>query len=106
MTIALRVTAFADFIEARRRLVKEYAAEGLAPEDILARVQLTIEHVEIISSAELDPPIPGCVWDVVRLQTERIMNLERELHGPSTPRVAPDVALLSDVRELAPESRR
>jgi len=92
-------SAWADFLDARLRLVHEWTDEGLSPVSIALRLTPDAQQVVLISMTATEPPIPGCSRDRVAQLTDRIERLEAELHSRST--VPPEPAPLhSQVRAI------
>jgi hypothetical protein len=79
------VTAWLDYLDARRRMVHEWREQGVAPADIAVRLEVDTEHVERIVGQLVDPPLPGCSREVAARLARRVADLERELHGAPTP---------------------
>jgi hypothetical protein len=81
-------SAWADFLDARLRLVHEWTDEGLSPVSIALRLAPDAQQIVLISMTATEPPIPGCSRDRVAQLTDRIARLEAELHA--RPTVPPD----------------
>jgi hypothetical protein len=94
------MTAWVDYIDARRRMIHEWSANGASVDDICGRLALSVEKVESILVQLADPPLPGCSREVADKLRQRVAELERLVHRiretPSS-RPAPEV---SDVRGL------
>lgn len=96
----LRPSAWADFVDARVRLVHELAAEGHTLEAIRIRLSVAdCRAVQQLLDTPMDPAIPGCSRNLAELWKERAQALERELLGVEPPPTAPAV---TDIRELQP----
>jgi hypothetical protein len=75
------MTAWLDYIDARRRLIHEWHAQGIDPVDIAFRFELDLERVSRIIRERVDPPLPGTARAVAAELRERVARLERALHG-------------------------
>lgn len=93
------LTSWVDYIDARRRMIHEWAADGVCSDEISARLACSVEKVDSILSQSTDP-LPGCSRAVASELRERVAELERVVHrmreSPSY-RPPPHV---SDVRGL------
>jgi hypothetical protein len=77
------LAAWADLHDARARLVDALLAEGLSPEEVAHKLNLTPEEIEHIGAGTelggVDPPIPGSSRDRLLLWKKRTEDLERAL---------------------------
>lgn len=82
------MTAWVDYIDARRRMIHEWHEQGVSAEDIMIRLELDADQVETILRQPADP-FPGSSRAQVREWRARASALEAELHAvgavPSTP---------------------
>jgi hypothetical protein len=92
---------WADFVDARRRLVHEWREQGNTPAHIARRLVVAPELVEVILRQAIDPPQPGSVRAQRDEWKRRALAAENALHlVPSTaPPVPPPT--LSELRALA-----
>jgi len=83
------VTAWVDYVDARRRLIHEWAGQDVGAEDIAIRLALETEQVADIIAQPADPPFPGSARHQVLEWKARVAALESELHAvgaiPSEP---------------------
>jgi DNA-binding transcriptional MerR regulator len=93
------MTAWLDYIDARRRMVHEWSAQGVNAEDISVRLEVDPEHVERIRSQSTEP-LPGTARATVRELRTRISELEQQLHGSRDTPPVPPPPVTSDVRSL------
>lgn len=73
-------TGWLDYIDARRRMIHEWAEQRIGAADIAIRLEVDVEHVEKILGQPVDPPLPGCSREVAARLARRVADLERELH--------------------------
>lgn len=96
-------SAWADYLDARLRLVREWDDAGHSPIEIAER--LTPSAVDIVKLLETptEPPIPGCSRDRVRFLTDRIERLTTELanRGEVFSTLPPQMPTHSQIRSLA-----
>jgi hypothetical protein len=93
-------SAWADFIDARLRLVHELSAEGHSPEAIALRISVPDARlVAQLLDTPTEPAIPGCSRHLACMWRDRAQALERELLGVDAPAGAP---VITDIRELQP----
>lgn len=93
-----------DYLDARRRLVHAWHAEGLEAFDISLRLEVEPERIATILTQPVDPPLPGSSRSLVEALRRRVLDLERELHRTAPPPPpAERPPLQSEWRELAPE---
>jgi len=96
------VTAWLDYIDARRRLIHEWHGQGIDPVDIAFRFELDFERVSRIIREPTDPPLPGSARAVAAELRRRVAALERALHArdsePPPPRGG--VPTTSQIRSL------
>lgn len=83
------MTAWVDYVDARRRLIHEWHAQGVTDEEIAIRIELDVERVASIVGQPADPPFPGSARHQVLEWKRRVAELESELYAvgatPSTP---------------------
>lgn len=82
---ALPATAWLDYLDARRRMIQEWHAQGIDLADIAVRLELDVERIAQILGQRIDPPLPGSARAVVAALRERVAELERELHRRPSP---------------------
>jgi hypothetical protein len=74
------VTAWLDYLDARRRMIHEWREQGIEPGDIAIRLEVDVDRVDEILEQLVEPPLPGCSRDVAARLRRRVAELERELH--------------------------
>lgn len=83
------MTAWVDYVDARRRLLHEWAEQGVSREDMAVRIELDDERIAAILSQAPDPPFPGSARYQVLEWRKRCADLETELQAagavPSEP---------------------
>lgn len=92
-----------DYLDARRRLVHAWRAEGLEAFDISLRLEVEPERVATILAQPVDPPLPGSSRALVEALKRRVADLERELHRSAPPVAGERPPVQSEWREIAPE---
>jgi hypothetical protein len=99
----MAASAWADYCDARARLIHEWMDDGRSSIDCVIGLQLDVEAVERIRATSTDPPIPGCSRDQLETWQRRCRVLEqRLLLPPETGSVRPLTPLQSEVRSLLP----
>jgi DNA-binding transcriptional MerR regulator len=93
------MTAWLDYLDARRRMAHEWRDAGVSAEDIAIRFEVEPDHVERILQQRTDP-LPGTSRALVAELRARVAELEQELHGSAEPRPSLPAPVLSDVRSL------
>lgn len=95
-------SAWADFLDARLRLVHEWTDEGLSSVAIALRLTPDAQQITLISMTPTEPPIPGCSRDRVAMLTDRCQRLEAELNqrGAGFSTLPPSEAPPSCIRAL------
>jgi hypothetical protein len=100
--------AWADYVDARQRLIHGWLAEGLTALRISDRFVVPPDLVERLALSPPDPPVPGSSRDQLLGWQRRCALLEREAHAAQpTPHLPPPqlpsaVPLYSEVRGLLP----
>lgn len=83
------MTAWPDYVDARRRLIHEWKEQGVSDEDICIRIQLEVEQIAVIAQQPTDPPFPGSSRYQLLEWRQRAAALEAEVHAagavPSEP---------------------
>lgn len=74
------MTAWLDYLDARRRLIHEWHAAGVSAEDAAVRIEIDAAHAQKIIEQLVDPPLPGSSRALVAELRKRIEELEAELH--------------------------
>jgi len=69
-------SAWADYLDARLRLIHEWGDEGLTSIRISERLCVDAVDCERILQTPTEPPLPGCSRDLVRTWRERAARLE------------------------------
>lgn len=96
------MTAWLDYLDARRRMIQEWHTQGHGAEDIAVRLEVDPERVAAIIEQLVDPPLPGSSRAVVAELRRRVAELERELHRrdsiPPSPRL--HIPTKSQIRAL------
>lgn len=73
------MSSWVDFLDARRRLVREWASEGLTGWEIAERLEVDGETVELVLREPTEPPPPGSARAVAVAWRMRCAELEREI---------------------------
>lgn len=93
---------WADYLDARLRLVRKWADEGHSPVAIALR--LAPGAVDVIKMLETptEPPIPGCSRDLARTWRDRAERYRSELdaRGADVTTLPPDHPLHSQIQAL------
>lgn len=83
------MTAWVDYVDARRRLLHEWQEQGVAHDEMAVRIELDEQRVANILVQPADPPFPGSARHQVLEWKRRCAELEAELHAvgavPSEP---------------------
>lgn len=75
------MTAWVDYVDARRRLVHEWKEQGVCDDDIAIRLELEPVQIEAIGQQPTEPPFPGSSrYQLIEWQ-RRVRELEAELHA-------------------------
>jgi hypothetical protein len=93
------MTAWPDYLDARRRLVHEWGEQGVGAEDIALRLEVDTEHVERILRQPLEPT-PGTARALVVELRMRIVDLEQALHDRRAVISTRPPPVASDIRGL------
>lgn len=100
-------SAWADYLDARLRLVHQWAGEGKSFDEMVERLTPDAHQLALLLLTPTMPPLPGSSRDRVRSWQERAERLQRELIAmmariappepqPPQPRISQVRALLSD----------
>lgn len=83
------MTAWVDYVDARRRLIHEWHRQDVSAEDIAVRIAIEPEQVQAIITQSAEPPFPGSARHQVLEWKKRCSDLEAELQAvgavPSEP---------------------
>lgn len=84
----MSASAWADYLDARLRLVHEWRDEGHSPIATAERLTTDAARVLQLEQTPTEPPIPGCSRHLVAIWRDRCERLEAMLaeSGPATPR--------------------
>lgn len=100
----MTASAWADYLDARGRLVHAWAGEGLPWREMVERLTPTESELEGDAQAP-DDALPGSSRDLVAVWQARAEALEEELHsGRAAPTLPLRAPVLSEVRGLLPHS--
>jgi len=101
MSALQRSASWADFVDARRRLVHEWRAHGEEPAHIARRLATAPELVALILRQPVDPPQPGSTRAQRDEWKRRALAAEAQLQGGATPDPAVPPPTESEFRSLA-----
>lgn len=93
-------SAWADFLDARLRLVHEWAGDGLTFDEMVERLTPDADQLALVLLTPTIPPLPGCVRDRAHALQQRVAELERELHAKPEPPAPPGEPRVTQVRAL------
>lgn len=93
------MTAWLDYVDARRRLVHEWHEQGVDVDAICFRIEQTPEQITAIIS-QCPDPLPGTARWQVRELRRRVLALEQELHAMQVVTIPPPTE--SEMRALKP----
>jgi hypothetical protein len=98
------VTAWVDYVDARRRLLHEWHEQGVSAEDMAVRIELWTEQIEAILAQPTEPPFPGSARFQLEEWKRRVAELEAELYAAgATPSNPPPVESQFRALKLHPD---
>lgn len=85
-----RGTAWSDYLDARLRLVHDWAGEGVGFEEMVDRLECDAHDLALLLLQPTVPPRPGCSRDQLVSTRIRLERAEKELLRAAAPPPAPE----------------
>lgn len=96
----MSASPWADYLDARLRLVHQWAGEGVSFEDMADRLAPDPEQLALILLTSTEPPLPGSARDRMIAWQLRAEQLQRELNARAQPEAQGQVPRHTQVRAL------